>query len=159
MDNFENSGNVATIYGPKLSMKVTSESIPNLIKQGMSHFYETDFLNALDIFQSIIRFMPSLVDARIRLGMCYLALGEFDKAESEFNITNDLDDDNPELYFCYGNLYYKRENFETSIDFYNKALTLAPKFDRAFFNKALSFVNQDKLNEAIELIPMTLCTI
>ncbi len=118
----------------------SDENEKKLLKQGIYHFYNSEFKEAINLFQTILSFNPSSIDARIYLSICYLAIRDYDFAEKELSIVEELNSNKPVLLFSLGNLNFKRGRYYQAIEFYDKLINQYPKFERAIFNKAISLI-------------------
>ena len=58
-------------------------------------------------------------------------------------------DDRAKAYYNRGTAYYKKENFDSAIQYLTLSLALEPKAPDAYFNRGLSYRRQHKLDEAI----------
>lgn len=130
----------------------TEGSEQSLINKGMHYFYNFRYSDAIKVFQNILSYKPNSIDARIRLGMCYLAIGDYDFAEKEFSLAQKLNSEKPELIFSLGNLHFKKGNYIQAIDYYDELINFYPNFERAFYNKALALLKSGSVGGVDKLL-------
>ena len=92
------------------------------------------------------------------IGLCYLQLNEYAKAEKllkEYNedlFKNRQGLEHPTALFYYGISKYELSQFEDAISLFDKALKINPRLSDAKYYKAICLVKLDKKEEAKKLI-------
>lgn len=92
-----------------------------LYRQGK---YEEAILN----YDQYLKLNPNDTEAITLQGMCYLMLGNLNKAEALAKAVLDIDTYNVKAYNLAGDIAYKREDYSMAYEYYNKAITLDPYF-------------------------------
>lgn len=70
---------------------------------------------------------------------------KYDLAISDYSVAIKITPNNPAPHAYRGRAYYETDNFEKSLNDYNKAIELDERFVYAYYNRAL--LNYTKLNE------------
>ncbi len=70
-------------------------------------------------------------------GVIYLELGELANSTTAFRKAINLDPNNTMAWYNFSKVSQHLENYETSLDFLNKAIGLNPTFSNAYFERAL----------------------
>jgi len=92
---------------------------------------------------------PSSIDAHKHLGMIYLKLSQFGKAESIYRKLVATVTDDPAYYSNLGMALYSQQKLEESKNFYKKALELDSSRPGRFFSLAQILYELDELDEAL----------
>ena len=94
-------------------------------KQGLNEYEEGNYKGASEYFQAAISNDSTLVDNYVYLGMCYLALEEYDEAKKTFNLGVNLDSSEKMLDRGLGLVAFYQEKYEEAIEYFNKGLSEA----------------------------------
>ncbi|HZX23206.1 MAG TPA: tetratricopeptide repeat protein [Woeseiaceae bacterium] len=105
---------------------------------------------AIGAYQEAIRLEPRYVDAHRNLGRCYLRLGRLDEAEASFRRCVELDPNDAPGWLGLGNVHQRREDYETAIPCYDKALAARAGYAQAHHNKGLCLRMMIRPQEALE---------
>jgi tetratricopeptide (TPR) repeat protein len=101
--------------------------------KGMLLAHQGDSLASLASMQTAISLNPRLLRAYVQSGNIYLKLNEFDKALAGNNDAIKRFPDNAELYAFRGDLFDILSKPDTALTFYQKAVSLKPKFADVLF--------------------------
>ncbi|MFQ5652308.1 MAG: tetratricopeptide repeat protein [bacterium] len=112
-----------------------SERAQNLM--GGFYFGQQEWGNAIEQYEKAIKINPEFSQPYNQLGYAYRFLGNYPKAESTFKKYTEVLPDDPNPYDSYAELLMKMGNFDESIVYYQKALSLNP----AFFNAHLGIAS------------------
>ncbi len=129
---------------------------------GLCYMAKKHMPDAISHFQKAVALKPSYTPARNNLGAAYLAVEEWDKAIETFKeITKDALYATPQ--FPLSNLglaYYKKGDYQTSLQYYKEALKLQPDMVNALFGTGRTYLamNQGRqalnyLEQAVQLAP------
>jgi tetratricopeptide (TPR) repeat protein len=87
-------------------------------------------------------------EAHHALGKVYLAQGRLDDAIKEFEQALNGSKNQAQVYNDLGVAWLQKEDYDRSIDSFNKALQLDGNFQDALFNRALAYEKQSRTDEA-----------
>ena len=111
-----------------------------------------DTATAEKMLKKVIKMNPEFAKAHKDLGIIYLNKRLFDYAEEEFKMAMELDPNDFEIIFEYGNyLYSTSRNIDAEI-YYNKALELDSSNVLALTFQALNYMVMNKIDKAYEYI-------
>lgn len=88
-------------------------------------------------------------------GANYLEEGQFEKARKRFEDALKIAE-LPEAYNGVGVTYYARNEYETALDWYKKALRVAPEFGDAYYNMACIYALQKKSELALRYLTLAM---
>jgi tetratricopeptide (TPR) repeat protein len=114
---------------------------------------------AIDAFAETLRLAPDNAEARLRRGIAWFHLGEFDLALSDFRRLGRMPGD-PRPSFWIGVVHAQRGEHDEAIRGYTEALNENGRYRLALVNRALAYMQLgswqraiDDLNELIQLNP------
>jgi len=81
--------------------------------------------------------------------MCY-QLGDLDRSGLYLQKLVGYFKHNPLFHYNLGNIHFSRKNYVRAISFYDQAISTAPLFERAFYNRGIAFFRLGELERAIE---------
>lgn len=135
----ENGDTVRGIRNFQKSVDVEQEYFDAHFQLGVLYAEKKNNL-AIDYFNNALNIDPLNIDALYYLGMFYQETGEYDKAILKYN---SLLDKNPEFYLAYFNIGYIHlvymKDFETSIDYFSKAIEVNEAYVEAFYNRGFAY--------------------
>ncbi|MCP2618904.1 tetratricopeptide repeat protein, partial [Candidatus Aminicenantes bacterium AC-335-A11] len=99
--------------------------------------------------KELIETEPCFYEIYLFLGKFYLMRKKFFEAEQNFLKALDKFPDSVLINISLASIYFYFEEFEKSIDYYNKCLQLAPRYRDALLGKAISLSYLEKHEEAI----------
>jgi len=88
-----------------------------------------NYNRAIQLFSKSISVDPDRLTAYTGRGACYLELGKYDSAKTDFIKVITLDPQNSDGYYLLGTLERKSRNYGISIDYYKKSIDISPKWD------------------------------
>jgi|GEM_PF-2400572 len=137
-----------------------------IFRQGLTHLENKDYREAVKDFQKVIIISPNNYKAHINLAIAYKKLGRIKESRKEYstsarileqnkanklkNQTNPIDPDQD--YLDMGGMYYKTNQFETAIEYFNYALKINPDNDITYYNISKCYFelyNYEKAEENI----------
>ncbi|MBP7653866.1 tetratricopeptide repeat protein [Candidatus Dependentiae bacterium] len=103
--------------------------------------------NALSDCIKTLKMSPEDYDALRLRGKIYISLNNFDKAFDDLSevIKKYYD---PDIYNSMGIIYYSTANYDTAAQLYSVAISLEPNNSKFIYNRALSYFNMKKFNDA-----------
>lgn len=80
-----------------------------------------EFSNALLIYSILTNLNPSNTSYNVKLGILYDKIKKDRYAKGCFSKAININSNNPEAYFYFGEFYRKRESYRKALNYYNKA--------------------------------------
>lgn len=118
----------------------------------------TDLSQNKELLQSIFRHEedvrkdPSNVEAWEHLGNLYFDAGEPQKAVNAYTKALELAPDNTSVLVDCGVMYRELKQFDTSLDFFRRALDKDPKHEHALFNSGIVlYFDLDRKEEGLDM--------
>ena len=88
-------------------------------------------------YSDLLSLKPSHAAAHLGRGRCFVELGDYGSAMSDFHRAEDLEPGRPEPLLEMGNLFYARKEYTKGISYYDQALEVSPDFARAWVRRGL----------------------
>ncbi len=107
-----------------------------------------DYLQALDYFDAAMRKQPTAI-LQNKIGMTYLSMGRYDKAQGALKRAIKMDKKYPEALNNLGVAYHMQKKYKDAIKFYRKAIALRDDSASFHSNLATALVEQKKYEEAM----------
>ena len=107
------------------------------------------FNSALEVFQDILKIMPSHVEALNNLGVTYLEKKDFSKAEKYFLELLKINPKHNDCLFNLANSYYFRNRYKSAIHYYKSLYELKPNSIDTIRQLCLIFLTEKKYSDAI----------
>ncbi|MFC1501209.1 tetratricopeptide repeat protein [Elusimicrobiota bacterium] len=105
---------------------------PDTMEAAYQYFMQKQYGKALSIFQSMLENgSADEKELRNNIGLCYLRLGDFQKAEEEFNKALLIDKNYDKALYNLGLLYEMKGDTISALDNYRKTLQINPNHTRA----------------------------
>jgi tetratricopeptide (TPR) repeat protein len=105
-----------------------------------------------DLLNALLQADPEFFEAHYNLGALALQSGNLLEAETEFLKAVPGLSDSPQVNIFLASIYTATEEFEKSLDFYDKTLTAAPGYRDAILGKAISLSYLGRFREAIDVL-------
>lgn len=138
---------------------IEDESSIQFFEQGIALFEEKKYGESIAAFQEFLQINPNVYQARINLGNCYKEKGELDKALEQFNLVIEAikkvkgslkeDDAAAKALAGTGEVYLKKEDYQTAQSYLIQAAELYPKDELLAYNIGEIYFNNRKMDEAI----------
>jgi len=103
-----------------------------------------------------IQINPRFSDGYINLGNGFFGLGNIGTAEKCFLHCKNLDSTNHFAYYSLGLIEETKKNLTAAILYYEKSVTVNPKFTDGYFNLAAAYANAKQLKKAYQSISKVL---
>jgi tetratricopeptide (TPR) repeat protein len=117
----------ALVFGTTAVAQTPGQNIyAQLLKTGMDRLKAGDYQTARDTFEQAVRNNDSAFEGHLGLGMALFQLRDDASAERELNRTIELNSKSSDAYALLGELYYRKDNFEKAVSFWEKAVELNP---------------------------------
>lgn len=143
---------------------IEDESTVQLFEQGIQFFSEKKYDEAIAAFQDFLQKNPSVYQVRINIGNCYKEKGEFDKALEQYNLVieevknvkADMKEDDAvaKALAATGEVYLKKEDYETAQSYLLQAIELYPKDETLAYNIGEIYFSSGKMDESIKYLEM-----
>lgn len=107
------------------------------------------FDEAMEDYDALIRNFPDDVEAYYRRGILHLENHDRQKAEADFNSSNEIDPDNMFTKLSKGLIYKLDDNWEAAEKIYTDLINTGKYTDMSFYmNRAECYVNMDQIFKA-----------
>ncbi|UCC40456.1 MAG: tetratricopeptide repeat protein [Candidatus Aminicenantes bacterium] len=139
---------------------MSDEESYQLFDQGNLLIKEEKYDEALAVFEEFLIKYPEIYQVHLNIGTCYLKKGEMTKAEESFKLVldktlenhGDYKNDPPASLRAFtglGEIYLRKEDFETSQKYFAQALEISPEDEVAAYNVGEVFFSNLRIDEAI----------
>jgi tetratricopeptide (TPR) repeat protein len=105
-----------------------------------------------DLLNGLLRADAEFYEAHYHLGAVALQSGSLIEAEGEFLKALPGLSDSPQVQIYLASIYTATEEFERSLDYYDKTLALAPGYRDAILGKAISLSYLGRYHDAVEVL-------
>jgi len=150
-------------FAPRLADELSFK----LFDKGSLLIDEEKYDEALAVFEEFLAKRPEVYHAHLNIGTCYIKKGELDKAEAELKLVLDKTIENfgdykkdPQTsmraFTGLGEIYIRREDFETAQNYFAKALDISPEDEVAAYNVAEVLFSHQKVDEAIKYLELSI---
>jgi spermidine synthase len=117
---------------------------------GLRHLIAEEYDAAVAAFRRAIDLDTTHVMAHINLGVSYVALELYDKAEATYrHVLRHLDARSERAYNYLGTVYWRRGLPQQAVRYYRKALELRPDFGLAYANLGSSYEDLGRFEAAV----------
>ncbi|OPX31615.1 MAG: hypothetical protein B1H40_03700 [Candidatus Latescibacteria bacterium 4484_181] len=106
-------------------------------------------LQAVEMYNSVLKQNPREFRARIGLGLAYESMGEHQKAAEEYKKILGVQPDNIEAHYNLGAVYWEMGLIDMAQEEFKKALELAPSSAEAHYNMGLALYKKGLYEKAI----------
>ncbi len=130
----------------------------SLIQQANDMFNERKYDEALSLLQEFLTSNPTAYPTHINIGDCYKEMGEYEKAEEEYNLALEAaktDEDIGEEITAkamagIGDIYLRKGDFESAQSYFEQSIELLPDNEILAYNVGEIYFANQKLDEAIQ---------
>lgn len=116
-----------------------------VLKQYIPHFrlgtvfFKKNFLNhAIVNFEEVLNIKPDFAPAYLYLGLCKIKIRDFDEAEEFLKHGIALESGYPDLLNVYGVIQTIFKNYQSAIDYFQKAISINQQYDEVHFNLGIA---------------------
>lgn len=102
--------------------EIDEERLKAFLNEAKEAEREGDLKRAIVAYDDLLSLAPEYVAGYLGRGRARMALGDVTAALSDFQRAEDLTPDSPEPLVEMGNLYFKRQDYERAVEYYDKAL-------------------------------------
>ena len=135
----------------KKTIQITPENKQASFNIGISLFNSSKFELAIDVFKAYQKDYGQDFEAERYISLSYYSLDKLEDAEKSLQILAGLKPNSPSIWFDRGVvLAGLRKNYD-AINCYQKTLELSPEFNSAFWNMAILYQREGKIQELLEL--------
>ena len=129
----------------------------NLIQQANDLFDERKYDEALSLLQEFLTNNPTAYATHINIGDCYKEMGEYEKAEEQYNLALEAAKTDEKMgkemtakaMAGIGDIYLKKEEFESAQSYFEQSIELLPDNETLAYNVGEIYFANQKLDEAI----------
>ena len=141
---------------------IHSADVEYLYKLALVHFEMKKFHNSIRYLEKATIICPIHYRAKLLMGINWIKLRKFDRAEECVLASNRLNRSNILIYLNLGAIYSIQKRFNEAIDMFNTALQLSPSESRAYLGLARIYnmlsdveMSNSYFKKVIELVPGT----
>jgi tetratricopeptide (TPR) repeat protein len=142
----------------KVDPSITKGTDLALIEEAGKLFEERKYDEALALLQEFLTNNPSAYHTHINIGDCYKEMGEYEKAEEEYNLALEgaaIDEEQGEEMMAKatagkGDIYVRKGDLEKAQSFFEESIELLPDNEILPYNVGEIYFANQKLDEAIE---------
>jgi tetratricopeptide (TPR) repeat protein len=138
-----------------------------LFEKGNRFIKEERYDEAIVVFEDFLAKYPDIYHSHLNIGSCYLKMEEWDKAEAEFKLVlektlenfGDYRDDpqtSMRAFTGLGEIYLKKEDFETARQYFTQSLEISPEDEVAAYNVAEVLFSHQKVDDAIKYLELSI---
>lgn len=138
-----------------------------LFRSGELLVEEEKYADALKLFSEVMEKHPDVYQIRQNIGTCYLNIGEWDKAEREYNFVldkiieehGDFQIDKATALAAFtglGTVYLKKEDFQKAQEYFSRALDISPEDATSAFNVGEFFFSNQKIDDSIKYFKLAI---
>lgn len=128
-----------------------------LIVRASDLFDERKYEEAISLLQEFLAENPSAYPSHINIGDCYKEMGEYEKAEEEYNLALESAKSDEaagkeitaKAMAGIGDIYLKKGDFEKAQDYFEQSIELLPDNEILAYNVGEIYFSNQKLDEAI----------
>jgi tetratricopeptide (TPR) repeat protein len=129
----------------------------SLIQQAGDLFNERKYDEALSLLQEFLTNNPTAYPTHINIGDCYKEMGEYEKAEEEYNLALEAAKTDEKIgkeitakaMAGIGDIYLKKGDFESAQGYFEQSIELLPDNETLAYNVGEIYFANQKLDEAI----------
>lgn len=144
-----NQGQVSEVQPvPRAQLSLETATPHELEKRGDEFREEKDYLQALDYYNAAQKKQPTPI-VQNKIGMTYIALQRYDKAENALKRALKMNKKYPEAYNNLGVVYHLRKKYGPAIKNYRKALELQETNASFHSNLATTYVQRKEFENAM----------
>jgi tetratricopeptide (TPR) repeat protein len=130
----------------------------SLIQQANDMFNERKYDEALSLLQEFLTNNPTAYPTHINIGDCYKEMGEYEKAEEEYNLALEAAKTDEEIggeitakaKAGIGDIYLRKGEFESAQSYFEQSIELLPDNEILAYNVGEIYFSNQKLDEAIQ---------
>jgi len=123
-----------------------------LYNKGMVFYQKSNPKEAIKCFRKSLEIKPNNADALNQQGLCYLDIGECDKAMEKFSIVIEIDIKlkyvDEKLWYNKGIAYYNLFKYAEAMECFDKSILLRERFAESWCGKGKSLYNMGKYEHA-----------
>lgn len=140
-------------YDPDHKPKTAAErTVDRAIAQAEAHARRKEFNSAEFEYNKALKLDEENVRANFGLGKVYVATGETDKATAVFaklaKVEAVFEEKNKHIFNDLGIELRRMEMYDQALEYYRKALSIAPQDENLYFNMARAFYQKGDLDRA-----------
>jgi len=146
---------------------LTDKEALKLFDQGNLLIQEEKFDDALAVFADFQQKYPEIYQVRLNIGNCFLKRGEFDKAETEFQLVIDKTLENYgdfkkdkatslRAFTGLGEVFLQKQDFGKAQEYLTTALEISPEDEVTAYNVGQLFFSNQRPDEAIKFYKLAI---
>jgi tetratricopeptide (TPR) repeat protein len=156
-DDFERRFTHDPDHRPKTS---TERTVDRAIAQAEAHYRRKEYNSAEFEYHKALKLDEENVRANFGLGKVYVTTGETEKAAAVFTklaqIEAVFEDRNKHIFNELGIELRRMEMYDQALEYYRKALSIAPDDENLYFNMARSFYEKGDLTRTVKILEKAL---
>lgn len=147
--NYLDSYTLWSYYGNALLRNKNYQSAKEIFIELFNQFNKPSLLKNITTSTS----KPVLLN---NIAVCYMKMGEFDKAIEKYNEAIKLDEKDALIWSNYGLVYAKMGNYDQALFFINKALSINSEFASSWYHLAKTYYKMGNFSKALETVEKSL---
>ena len=108
--------------------------------------------NAIELMDNVLSINPNMPGAYYYQGLAFYRLGMYDKADNAFKSAQKILPADYDVFIGLGDVQVANNRFDDGLEFYDKAINVAPDRVDAYFDKASVLIQMGQFDQAISLI-------
>ena len=139
------------LAGPdRSSPEALNQMEENRFDDGIFLMHTDRFEEAVEFFKSLTEADPSDVEAWYKLAVAYLGAGRLDEGLASTERAIELKPDDPELLDLIGGIWSLKNDDETALEYFERAIEVRPDHARGWISKIMTLRTLDRIDEAKE---------
>ncbi|MFN8672037.1 MAG: tetratricopeptide repeat protein [Candidatus Sericytochromatia bacterium] len=118
--------------------------------------YKKEYDKALEYYNKAIKIIPDAYGTLADIGDIYSEINNSEKAIEYYNKSILASKYLSDGYLKLGEFYYKKKEYDKALEIYNRKLILTPSSDFSYYNKAIIYIETNKVSMALENLKLAI---
>ncbi len=132
----------------RLSPSLDDQRIGAILRDAEAWAAKGDLVKAIQAWTDALEMRHTLLEAHIGRGRCFLELGDYSSAMSDFARAEDLNPGRPDAHVAMGDLYFVRKEYKRAIEFYDQAVEVDGSHAMARCRRGISHYYRKNYHQA-----------
>jgi tetratricopeptide (TPR) repeat protein len=143
--NLNDSQGTIKSYQQALKIDPTNSDVYGAL--GNVYYFNQNYTDALKQYQAAVQYNPNAAN-RYSLGQGYLATGDYNKAQEQFNLVDQLSPGKPQGQYGLGLTYEKQGDYRSAINAFQNAIALQGNYYEAYSELGVVQANSGNMAQA-----------